>query len=61
MSDRGLKKAVIIGASIGALITLGAALSMDVVFSNASRAPGGTRCRTLQKCLDRHAARIILP
>ena len=35
MSDRGLKKAVFIGAGIGAFITLGAALSMDIVFSNA--------------------------
>ncbi len=34
MSERGLKKAVIIGAVIGALISLGAALSMDIVFSN---------------------------
>jgi hypothetical protein len=34
MSDRGLKKAVIIGACTGALITLGAALSMDIVFSD---------------------------
>ena len=29
MSDRGLKKAVIIGASLGAVITLGVAISMD--------------------------------
>jgi len=34
MSDRGLKKAIIIGAIIGAIMTLGAALSMDIVFSN---------------------------
>jgi len=34
MSDRGLKKAVVIGAVIGAIITLGAALSMDIVFSD---------------------------
>ena len=35
MSDRaGLKKAVIIGAVLGALITLGTALSMDVFFSD---------------------------
>jgi hypothetical protein len=34
MSDRGLKKAVVIGAGIGAIITLGAALSMDIVFSD---------------------------
>jgi hypothetical protein len=35
MSDRGLKKAVIVGAGIGALISLGAALSMDIVFSDS--------------------------
>ena len=29
MNDQGLKKALIIGASIGAIITLGVALSMD--------------------------------
>ncbi len=34
MSDKGLKKAVIIGAVIGALITLGTALSLDVFFSD---------------------------
>lgn len=34
MSDRGLKKAVIIGAAAGALITLGTALSMDLFFSD---------------------------
>jgi hypothetical protein len=34
VSDRGLKKAVIIGAATGALITLGAALSMDLFFSD---------------------------
>ncbi len=34
MSDKGLKKAVIIGAAIGALITLGTALSLDVFFSD---------------------------
>jgi len=34
MSDRGLKKAVIVGAGIGALVSLGAALSMDIVFSD---------------------------
>ena len=33
MSDRGLKKAVLIGAVLGALITLGIALSMDLFFS----------------------------
>jgi len=35
MSDRGLKKAVIIGAAIGALITLGTALSMDIFLSGS--------------------------
>ncbi|HTP04804.1 MAG TPA: hypothetical protein VMM54_06585 [Nitrospirota bacterium] len=34
MSDRGLKIAVVIGAGIGAIVTLGAALSMDIVFSD---------------------------
>ncbi len=34
MSDKGLKKAIIIGAVIGALITLGSALSMDIFFSD---------------------------
>ena len=34
MSDRGLKKAVIIGAVLGALVTLGTALSMDLVLSD---------------------------
>ncbi len=34
MSDRGLRNAVIIGAGIGALVSLGAALSMDMVFSD---------------------------
>jgi len=34
MGDGGLKKAVIIGACIGAFISLGAALSMDIVFSD---------------------------
>lgn len=33
MADKGLKKAVIAGAVIGALITLGTALSMDIFFS----------------------------
>ena len=33
MSDNGLKKAVIIGAVIGAMVTLGTALSLDVFFS----------------------------
>jgi hypothetical protein len=35
MSDNGLKKAVIIGASIGALSTLGAAIAMDYVLSSS--------------------------
>ncbi len=35
MSDRGLKKAVIIGAALGALVTLGAAISMDYVLSSS--------------------------
>ena len=34
MSDKGLKKAVIIGATIGALVSLGAALSIDIVLSD---------------------------
>ncbi len=33
MSDKGLKKAIITGAALGALITLGTALSMDLFFS----------------------------
>jgi hypothetical protein len=32
--NKGLKKAVIIGATIGALVSLGAALSMDIVLSD---------------------------
>ncbi len=35
MSDKGLKKTIIIGAVTGALITLGAALAMDYVLSNS--------------------------
>lgn len=35
MSDKGLKKAVIIGAVLGAAVTLGAALSMDYVLSDS--------------------------
>ncbi len=35
MSDPGLKKAVIIGAAIGALATLGTALSMDTFLSGS--------------------------
>lgn len=34
MSDKALKKAIIIGAIMGALITLGTALSLDVFFSD---------------------------
>jgi hypothetical protein len=33
MTDKGLKKALIIGATIGALVSLGSALSMDIVLS----------------------------
>lgn len=33
MSDKGLKKAVIIGAAGGALVSLGTALSMDIFLS----------------------------
>jgi hypothetical protein len=35
MSDKGLKKAVIIGASLGALVSLGVALSLDFLMSGA--------------------------
>ena len=35
MGDKGLKKAVIIGAVIGALVSLGAALSMDIFLSGS--------------------------
>ena len=35
MSDHGLKKAVIIGAAAGALVTLGVALSMDYFLSGS--------------------------
>jgi len=35
MSDKGLKKAVIIGAALGAVVTLGAAISMDYVLSSS--------------------------
>lgn len=35
MSDRGLKKAIIIGAAIGAVVTLGAAIAMDYVLSSS--------------------------
>ncbi len=34
VQDKGLKKAIIIGAAAGALITLGTALSMDLFFSD---------------------------
>lgn len=34
MSNKGLKKAIITGAIVGALITLGTALSMDMLFSD---------------------------
>jgi membrane protein YqaA with SNARE-associated domain len=34
MSDKGLKRAVLIGAVLGALVTLGIALSMDLFFSD---------------------------
>jgi hypothetical protein len=34
MSDKGLKKAVLIGAVAGAVVTLGIALSMDLFFSD---------------------------
>ncbi len=35
MADTGLKKAIVIGAVAGALITLGIALSMDLFMSDA--------------------------
>ena len=35
VSDKGLKKAVIIGAALGALVTLGAAISMDYFLSSS--------------------------
>jgi hypothetical protein len=35
MSDKGLKKAVIIGAVCGALVSLASAVSMDYVFSDS--------------------------
>ena len=35
VSDTGLKKAVIVGAALGAVITLGAAVSMDYVLSSS--------------------------
>jgi len=35
VNDKGLKKAVIIGAALGAVITLGAAIAMDYVLSSS--------------------------
>ena len=35
MDDKGLKKAVITGAVLGGIITLGIALSMDLFFADA--------------------------
>ena len=35
MSDKALKKAIIIGAIAGAVVTLGAALAMDYVLSSS--------------------------
>lgn len=35
MSDQSLKKAVIIGASLGAVVTLGAAIAMDYFLSSS--------------------------
>jgi hypothetical protein len=35
VSDKGLKKALIIGASLGAVITLGVAISMDYVLASS--------------------------
>ena len=35
MSDKGLKKALIIGASLGAVVTLGVAISMDHFLSSS--------------------------
>lgn len=37
MSDKGLKKSIIIGAALGALASLGIALSIDVLFSETLR------------------------
>ncbi len=34
MADRGLKKAILTGAALGAAITLGTALSMDLFFAD---------------------------
>lgn len=35
VGDKGLKKAVIIGASLGSVVTLGAATAMDYVLSSS--------------------------
>jgi hypothetical protein len=35
MPDKGLKKAIIIGAVLGAMVSLGAALAMDYVLSDS--------------------------
>ncbi|MDH4161394.1 MAG: hypothetical protein OEW15_01730 [Nitrospirota bacterium] len=35
MADKGLKKAIIIGAALGAVLTLGVALSMDYFLSSS--------------------------
>lgn len=35
MGDNGLKKAVIIGASVGALVSIGIAVSLDYVLSSS--------------------------
>ena len=35
MSDDGLKKAVVIGAVLGALVTLGSAMAMDYLLSDS--------------------------
>jgi hypothetical protein len=35
MSDKGLKKTIIIGAALGALVTLGAAFAMDYFLSDS--------------------------
>ncbi len=35
MADRGLRKAIIIGAIAGAVVTLGAAMAMDYVLSSS--------------------------
>jgi len=35
MSDQGLKKAIIIGASLGAFVTLAAAISMDYFLASS--------------------------